>query len=1062
MLLFRDRVLDTADDSSPTRGRQRSSTPESRKGDAACRKQARAAVPKVDAARKKEARAASSTPKSREKNAERRKQARAAVPVASTPDSRKVEAARKKEARAAAPATPESREKDAARKKEARAASRIVQARERNAAEAGAAAEDGVDSAGATKTQRAQARIAPFKRSFHEALSKRSLHQALGTAQPGPVVFQDATMEGAAQSGLEAVKHFFDNGGMRRNTCGCCNELKSPSQTRTVAIEEGGPWITRLKKRLSWVYTTFGECSSDMIERTKQHYSSPVPILCNIPLAPNGVVVGADNSVKVILCIRCSDSLRRGKPHADVPPPPLAICNNWAVIPLPLSIVSKKPNWAEHSVTALAQVAVKYEVCGNSRKKLLSHSLLFKNDCPAAGKLPRTLTSLEYFVVFANLTDDEASVQRKRRLLVRREVTDEISALYRENLSMYRDIPTNHDYYPGDSSERLLEENSHDDGQDSTIITDVLESSDRVGAVQHFSDVEVVSATGFLRASQGGEGNPTVQVTRSNEIVDHRQKSYEIAGFPDLHSNGLGTVYDDSREIHVSPPEARRHLLSIGERGFAQHPVWSFVQLDNGNKQYGQGRMTACLKRDPSLAVAGFEVTEEQLQAQARRQREVQSSLLSGTSLPPLPPSLQNAERVMRSINLVETSLRGSDKEREDMRRTMYAMTFQYGPPHFMLTVTPSDSANGMVATIACGNDTDQVNELFPKEFNVTDKATVERTIKIQKLATKDPAASAQLFMEIVEEILTNILGFDVKRHTSRQGLAGEVEWYGGGIENQELALLHCHLGIRIKNWPQWLKNMQSSSSSPSTSPSTKRSPWSSSSSSSSSPSSSPSTSPSPTSSSSSSTPSSSPSPSTSPSPTSSSSPSSSTSSSSSQPDEISDANALTPEQTAALADYLGTCTFPVFELFKRTGDPSAAILCPSCGGDLAALTLTLMHKSDQVQQTPYVAECGNCSRKWTPPTLRAACEHEVIKIIGNSDFDPAQVYKAINLSPHAPLPAPVPNDEDLAKVRAILEQQIVTNVAQPLDPEKDHRLIQMLKGVLVLTAGLGIFQEHR
>ena len=174
----------------------------------------------------------------------------------------------------------------------------------------------------------------------------------------------------------------------------------------------------------------------------------------------------------------------------------------------------------------------------------------------------RTLTSLEYFVVFANLTDDEATVQRKRRLLVRREVTDEISALYRENLSMYRDIPTNHDYYPGDSSERLLEENSHDDGQDSTIITDVLESSDRVGAVQHFSDVEVVSATGFLRASQGGEGNPTVQVTRSNEIVDHRQKSYEIAGFPDLHSNGLGTVYDDSREIHVSPPEARRHIKS--------------------------------------------------------------------------------------------------------------------------------------------------------------------------------------------------------------------------------------------------------------------------------------------------------------------------------------------------------------------------------------------------------------------------------------------------------------------------------------------------------------------
>jgi len=229
-------------------------------------------------------------------------------------------------------------------------------------------------------------------------------------------------MEGAAQSGLEAVKHFFDNGGMRRNTCGCCNELKSPSQTRTVAIEEGGPWVVRLKKRLSWGYTTFGECSSDVIDRTKQHYYSTVPALGNIPLAPNGVVVGGDDSVKVNLCIRCYDSLHRGKPDAVVPPPPLAICNNWVVIPLPPSIIAMNPNWVEHSVTALAQVALKYEICGNSRRKLLSHSLLFRSERPAADKLPRTLTSNEYFVVFAKLTDDEATVQRKRRLLVRREV----------------------------------------------------------------------------------------------------------------------------------------------------------------------------------------------------------------------------------------------------------------------------------------------------------------------------------------------------------------------------------------------------------------------------------------------------------------------------------------------------------------------------------------------------------------------------------------------------------------------------------------------------------------
>jgi hypothetical protein len=96
-----------------------------------------------------------------------------------------------------------------------------------------------------------------------------------------------------------------------------------------------------------------------VIGRTKQHYSSTVSALRNIPLAPNGVVDDGDDSVKAVLRIRCYGSLRRGKPDAVVPPPPSAICSNWAVIPLPPSIMPMDQNWAKHSVTALAKVSVK-------------------------------------------------------------------------------------------------------------------------------------------------------------------------------------------------------------------------------------------------------------------------------------------------------------------------------------------------------------------------------------------------------------------------------------------------------------------------------------------------------------------------------------------------------------------------------------------------------------------------------------------------------------------------------------------------------------------------------
>ena len=81
------------------------------------------------------------------------------------------------------------------------------------------------------------------------------------------------------------------------------------------------------------------------------------------------------------------------------------------------------------------------------------------------------------------------------------------------------------------------------------------------------------------------------------------------------------------------------------------------------------------------------------------------------------------------------------------MRRKLYALCNQFGSPHFMLTLTPSGLSNEMVATIACGNDTEQVSSLF-RDFtaDLSDESTVERTRKNQELASKDPVAAAQYF----------------------------------------------------------------------------------------------------------------------------------------------------------------------------------------------------------------------------------------------------------------------------------------------------------------------------
>ena len=70
-----------------------------------------------------------------------------------------------------------------------------------------------------------------------------------------------------------------------------------------------------------------------------------------------------------------------------------------------------------------------------------------------------------------------------------------------------------------------------------------------------------------------------------------RIREYELAAFPDIHSNGLGTVYDSKRIVKVGAKEGRRHLSSLALRTFAQHPIWGLVNIDKTNKEIGQGLM---------------------------------------------------------------------------------------------------------------------------------------------------------------------------------------------------------------------------------------------------------------------------------------------------------------------------------------------------------------------------------------------------------------------------------------------------------------------------------------
>jgi len=257
---------------------------------------------------------------------------------------------------------------------------------------------------------------------------------------------------------------------------------------------------------------------------------------------------------------------------------------------------------------------MKYEVTGRNKTSLRSHSLAFLNQQPAALALPRVVEPSEYYVIFANLNDSERACQTKSRLLIRKQVTNLLCPLYRANIDLYQKVPES-DFFTESEIEKILP-NSFDDGNESTLIQEAEVPSMRPGQVTRMQNVEVRTSAAFLGATPAGlgEGTPTFKVTRSSNCMNCRSRDYELAAFPDLHSNGLGTVYDTRRVVKVGAKEGRRHLLSLSLRTFAQHPIWTLVNIDNTNKEIGQGLMSVSLERDPNLALAGCQLSQSEVQ----------------------------------------------------------------------------------------------------------------------------------------------------------------------------------------------------------------------------------------------------------------------------------------------------------------------------------------------------------------------------------------------------------------------------------------------------------------
>ena len=221
----------------------------------------------------------------------------------------------------------------------------------------------------------------------------------------------------------------------------------------------------------------------------------------------------------------CHENSRRGNQTKDAKPPKLTLCSNWAVVSLQRPLLAFRPTWAERSACSLAQVAVRYTASGadGNKRRVCPQNFVFLSSSPVAGFLPRDIALEEYLVVFCKLNDDEIRAHTKKLLLVQRVVTENYLREYRRAIGLYREIPDNEVYFAKGEYKKVLTDNYHDDGAESTISKETEEARGRPGRVQLMDAAEISTSAGYYCSAdtESPTGLPCFRVTRSSGLMNH-------------------------------------------------------------------------------------------------------------------------------------------------------------------------------------------------------------------------------------------------------------------------------------------------------------------------------------------------------------------------------------------------------------------------------------------------------------------------------------------------------------------------------------------------------------
>ena len=159
-----------------------------------------------------------------------------------------------------------------------------------------------------------------------------------------------------------------------------------------------------------------------------------------------------------------------------------------------------------------------------------------------------------------------------------------------------------------------------------------------------------------------------------------------------------------------------------------------------------------------------------------------------------------NISTFLRCVNVITRSMSHTEAAAKSARQKMLALTFKYGVPSIMFTISPSSLFLFRIKIMA----TKEPSNPYVPNMDSMDELLSEFAINLEELSMKYPGLAAIDFENIISITIHDLLCVG----SDKGGIFGGVITYSFGVEEQSRGELHCHFLLWVKHFDVAMKSL--------------------------------------------------------------------------------------------------------------------------------------------------------------------------------------------------------------------------------------------------------------